>query len=80
MLEHSIEAAVETLDPCDASRYRSLIAPLASDFPELSEEILGPIQHTYRHPDVLERFGCLALLTQHLWLVLILPQNVPKPF
>src|SRR5260370_37762561 len=30
MLEHSIEATVATLDACDASRYRSLIAPLAS--------------------------------------------------
>ena len=61
MLEHSIEATVATLDACDASRYRSLIAPLASKFAELSEDILGPIQHVPRHPFVLARFACSAL-------------------
>ena len=38
MLEHSIEATVATLDPCDGGRYRSFIAPLASEFAELSED------------------------------------------
>src|SRR6202008_642881 len=41
MLEHSLDATVATLDACDASRYRSLIAPLASKFAELSEDIFG---------------------------------------
>jgi phytoene dehydrogenase-like protein len=62
MLEHSIEATVATLDACDGSRYRSLIAPLASQFAELAEDILGPIQHIPRHPVVLARFGSSALL------------------
>ena len=62
MLEHSIEATVATLDACDGSRYRSLIAPLASKFAELSEDILGPIQHVPRHPFVLARFASSALL------------------
>ena len=62
MLEHSIEASVATLDACDRSRYRSLITPLASEFAELSEEILGPIQRIPRHPFVLARFGASALL------------------
>jgi len=57
MLEHSIEATVDTLDACDCSSYRSLIAPLASEFTELAEDILGPIQHIPRHPFVLARFG-----------------------
>src|SRR6202007_3195133 len=57
MLEHSIEATVATLDTYDGSSYRSLIAPLVSEFAELSEEILGPIQHVPRHPFVLARFG-----------------------
>ncbi len=61
MLEHSIEATVATLDACDASRYRSLIAPVASKFAELSEDILGPIQHVPRHPFVLARFASSAL-------------------
>ncbi len=62
MLEHSIEATVATLDPCDGGRYRSLIAPLASEFAELSEDILGPIQHIPSHALVLARFGASALL------------------
>lgn len=61
MLEHSIEATVATLDTCDRNEYRSLIAPLASEFAELAEDILGPIQHIPRHPLVLARFGRLAL-------------------
>src|SRR5260370_9394597 len=62
MLEHSVEATVATLDTYDGSSYRSLIAPLVSEFAELSEEILGPIQHVPRHPYVLARFGSSALL------------------
>jgi phytoene dehydrogenase-like protein len=61
MLEHSIEATVATLDACDASRYRSLIARLASKFAELSEDIFGPIQHVPRHPFVLARFASSAI-------------------
>jgi phytoene dehydrogenase-like protein len=61
ILEHSVEATVATLDACDASRYRSLVAPLASKFAELSEDILGPIQHVPRHPFVLARFASSAL-------------------
>lgn len=61
MLEHSIEATVATLDPCDASRYRSLIARVASKFAELSEDIFGPIQHVPRHPFVLARFASSAI-------------------
>lgn len=61
MLEHSIEATVATLDTCDASRYRSLIAPVTSKFAKLSEDILGPIQHVPRHPFVLARFASSAL-------------------
>jgi phytoene dehydrogenase-like protein len=62
VLEHSIEATVDTLYKRDKSSYRSLIAPLASEFAELSEDILGPIQHIPRHPFVLARFGSSALL------------------
>jgi len=61
MLEHSIEATVATLDASDAGRYRSLIAPLASRFAQLSEDILRPIQHIPRHPIVLARFASSAL-------------------
>jgi phytoene dehydrogenase-like protein len=61
MLEHSIEATVATLDTCDRNSYRSLVAPLALEFVQLAEDILGPIQHILGHPFVLARFGSLAL-------------------
>jgi phytoene dehydrogenase-like protein len=61
MLEHSIEATVATLDACDASRYRSLVASVTSKFAELSEDIFGPIQHVPRHPFVLARFASSAI-------------------
>ena len=63
MLEHSMEATIANLDKCDRSGYRSLIAPLASKFAELSEEILAPIQHVPSHPVLLARFGSSALLS-----------------
>jgi phytoene dehydrogenase-like protein len=61
MLEHSIEATVATLEASDASRYRSLIAPIASKFMELSEDILRPMQRIPRHPLLLAHFGFSAL-------------------
>src|SRR5258708_20846789 len=61
MLEHSIEATIATLDACDARGYRSLIAPLVAKFAELSEDILGPIQHVPRPSFVLARFASSAL-------------------
>lgn len=62
MLEHSIEDTIATIDVCDGAKYRSLLEPLVSKFAELSEDILGPIQHIPRHPLVLARFGLSALL------------------
>jgi phytoene dehydrogenase-like protein len=61
MLEHSIEATVASLDGPDANRYRSLVAPIASKFAELSEEILRPIQRVPRRPFLLARFGLSAV-------------------
>jgi phytoene dehydrogenase-like protein len=63
MLEHSIEATVASLDACDGAKYRSLIGPLASEFADLSEDILRPIQHIPKHPLILARFGSSALLS-----------------
>jgi phytoene dehydrogenase-like protein len=63
MLEHSIEDTVATLDRCDRRGYRSLLAPLTSNFSQLMEEVLGPIWHLPRHPILLARFGPLALLS-----------------
>ena len=63
MLEHSIDATVATLDPCDRRAYHSLLAPLTSNFPQLIEEVLSPMWHLPRHPVLLARFGPLALLS-----------------
>lgn len=62
LLEHSIEDTVANLDSCDRRKYRSLLEPIVDRFPELLEEVLGPIQHLPRHPLVLARFGLSALL------------------
>ncbi len=62
MLEHSIEDTVATLDPCDRRAYRSLLAPLTSNFSQLIEEILSPMWHLPKHPILLAQFGPLALL------------------
>ena len=62
MLEHSIEATVATLDNCDHAGYRSLVAPLASRFAELAEDILRPVLHFPHHPFLLAQFGSAAVL------------------
>jgi phytoene dehydrogenase-like protein len=62
MLEHSIEDTVANLDACDGRKYRSLLEPLASSFGDLTEDLLGPIQHIPKHPFLLARFGLSALL------------------
>jgi phytoene dehydrogenase-like protein len=62
LLEHSIEDTTANLDEIDRRKYRSLLEPLADHFPQLAEEILGPIQHVPRHPFLLARFGLSALL------------------
>lgn len=62
VLEHSIEETAATLDSCDRRAYRSLLAPLTSNFPQLIEEVLSPMRHLPKHPVSLARFGPLALL------------------
>jgi phytoene dehydrogenase-like protein len=62
LLEHSIEDTLANLNSSDRRKYRSLLEPIVDRFPELLEEILGPIQHIPRHPLLLARFGLSALL------------------
>ena len=62
LLEHSLEDTVANLDACDGRKYRSLVEPLVERFPELAEEILGPIPRIPHHPFLLARFGLSAVL------------------
>lgn len=61
LLEHSRDDTAATLDHCDIGSYTSLIAPLVWRFAELSEDILGPIQHIPHDPLALARFAPSAL-------------------
>ena len=80
MLERSIEATIETLDERDQSSYRSLIAPLASEFAELSEDILGPIRHIPGHPMVLRVSASRHFSPLHLLRALVSLEGAPKLF
>ena len=68
LLEHSIADTVANLDPMaeDRRKYRSLLEPLAEEFPSLVQDLLGPIfplsGRLPRHPFHLARFGLSALL------------------
>ena len=61
LLETSVEETGRTLDAPDRASYRSLMEPLASQFTELCEDILQPVQHVPRHPMLLARFGLHGL-------------------
>ena len=61
IVEHSLDATLENLDPCDREAYRAVVEPFARDFVNLIPELLAPVQHLPRHPFLLSRFGTLAL-------------------
>jgi phytoene dehydrogenase-like protein len=58
----SVRETAEGLGGDGPAWHRSFGAP-ARDFPELREEILGPIVHLPRHPLMLARFGLPSLLS-----------------
>ena len=63
MLEHDLAATGTGFgQPEDAAAWRSLLKPLADDWPALCHEILGPILHWPRSPVLLARFGLYAML------------------
>jgi phytoene dehydrogenase-like protein len=63
MLEHDLAATCKGLgDSSDGFAYRSIIKPLADDWPSLCHEILRPILHLPRSPLLLARFGVYAML------------------
>lgn len=46
----------------DDDRWRRLFTPLVEAFPQLAEDLLGPVLHLPRHPARLARFGLPAVL------------------
>jgi len=50
----------------DAKAWRRLMGPLAERWPELAEEVLGPVHVFTRHPVLLARFGLSAFPSANL--------------
>ncbi len=61
LLCRSFEETGATLGP-DERAWRALLEPLATRYPALLDELLGPVLHRPRHPLLLARFGIAALL------------------
>ena len=59
-IERDFDAAVAALGE-DGKSWRALFEPLATHWPELADDILGPVIHWPRHPLLLARFGLNAL-------------------
>jgi len=63
LLEHDLAATGKNFaNPSDAAAWRSLLKPLADDFPALTRDLLGPILHLPRSPLLLAKFGLYAML------------------
>lgn len=63
MLEHDLAATCAGLGHAsDGASYRSLVKPLADDWPAFVREILGPVVHLPHSPLLLARFGVYAAL------------------
>src|SRR5205814_2323689 len=58
-LERSVEATGATLG-CDAGAYRKLMEPLASNWDNMADAVLGPLRIPH-HPFALARFGLSAM-------------------
>ncbi len=62
VLRHDVRAMADELGAEDGAAWARLFAPLADAWPELVEDLLGPVVHVPRHPLVLARFGATAVL------------------
>ncbi len=61
MLEHSLEETAAGLGEGGAA-YRRMMEPLVEAWPELVNELLGPVVHVPKNPISLARFGTQAVL------------------
>ncbi len=62
VLRHDVRAMADELGAEDGAAWARLFGPLADAWPELVEDLLGPVVHVPRHPLVLARFGATAVL------------------
>ncbi len=62
VLERDLRDAQSALGD-DGKRWRSLMEPFAEHWAELASELLGPIPLVPKHPFLLARFGCFAILS-----------------
>jgi phytoene dehydrogenase-like protein len=60
VVERSVEETAAALGE-DADAYRRLIGGLCSSWPDLEEQLLGPVVRLPRHPVAMARFGLQAL-------------------
>ncbi|MCL6640134.1 MAG: NAD(P)/FAD-dependent oxidoreductase, partial [Candidatus Rokubacteria bacterium] len=60
VLERSLDATTESLDPEDRRAYRDLLSPLVAGWEALFDDALAP-PHVPRHPLLLARFGLRGL-------------------
>lgn len=65
MLEHGLAATAAGLGE-DGSAYARLMRPLVEQWPDLCQEILGPVIHIPSHPMLMARFGILGTLPADL--------------
>ena len=59
-IERDFDAAVAALGE-DGRSWRALFEPLATRWPDLATDLLGPVLHWPKHPFLLARFGLNAL-------------------
>jgi phytoene dehydrogenase-like protein len=60
LLERSIDATAERLGK-DRASYKKIFAPLVKAWPNLADDLLGPLQLMPRHPFAMARFGLSAI-------------------
>lgn len=61
-LRHDARTMQEELGAEDGAAWAKLFGPMADTWPELIEDLLGPVVHVPKHPLLLARFGVRAVM------------------